>query len=267
MMKLLPITIALTITGLFLAGCQATPVVKPEPIIYQGATAQSHPHWGYRAPDIIPTHWGDEEVNKMCQIGQTQSPINIPNTVVSTNSKTLTPQYHSQDFTITNNGHTIVYTANNPDASHLLINNVDYKLLQFHYHIPSEHTVMDTSYPLEIHFVHQNANKQLAVVGVLVNVGSYNADLQRILVNLPTSKDQRGVLSQLNISSLMPATSQTYAYQGSLTTPPCSEQVQWLLKTQPITLSQPQLETLSKLYQGNNRPVQPQGSRVVNVIN
>lgn len=260
-MKILSTSLVLSSVALLLSGCQTTPVV------HSTTVPHTTNHWGYTAPDIIPERWGDEEVNKLCQIGNAQSPIDIPRTTFGVSPQKLTPQYRPQDFTISNNGHTIVYTAKNPDTSHLLVNNVDYKLLQFHYHIPSEHTVMATSYPLEIHFVHQNADKQLAVVGVLATVGDTNPNIQKILTNLPTKTDQTSDLLQLDVSSLIPAKSPTYTYSGSLTTPPCSEQVQWLLKAEPITLSPAQLTVLSSLYQGNNRPVMPQGSRVVNIIN
>lgn len=248
-----------------LAGCQTlpAPTVQDE----HAHSHEHHAHWGYQSPDILPANWGDEEVNKLCKIGQSQSPINITKVQKPTTGKfELVPNYQIQDFTITNNGHTIVYTAKNPATSKLTLNGKEYQLLQFHYHIPSEHTVMNASYPLEIHFVHKNAENQLAVIGVLVNKGKKNADLQKILMNLPTSTATQSSLNQFNVASIMPKESNIYAYDGSLTTPPCSEQVQWLLNATPITADEMQIAQLAKLYTGNNRPVQSQGSRPVYLI-
>lgn len=273
-MKLSYTISALAFSTLLMTGCQTTPMGKPthlphppHPHLHSHPHPHPHSHWGYQAPDVLPEHWGDEEVNKLCQAGQAQSPINIKKVQKpAVNQFNLVANYQPQDFTVTNNGHTVVYDATNPATNTLTINGVAYQLLQFHYHIPSEHTVMDNRYPLELHFVHQNAQKQLAVVGVLVQAGADNANLQRILTDLPTTPTAKGSVTQLNVATLMPTASQTYAYDGSLTTPPCSEQVQWLLKATPITASQTQINQLAKLYQGNNRPIQPNANRPVYML-
>lgn len=219
-------------------------------------------HWDYEHLD----HWGDLEVNRLCKVGQNQSPINIHQVTRPNNSAfDLKANYKLQDFNIKNNGHTIVFDAKDTTKSTLSINGVSYELLQFHYHVPSEHTVMNAHYPLELHFVHKNANNGLAVVGVLVNFGKQNNELAKILTNLPVLGAPDSTLSGFNVQSLMPSGA-TYAYEGSLTTPPCDEKVQWLLKAEPIDASYQQLLVLSKLYNGNNRPVQKQGSRVVTLV-
>lgn len=270
-----------------LVGCQNTkPLTHPANMSTHGqpaATTQSdHGHhgnhdshakakWGYGGEDHLnPEAWGDLEVNKLCSTGAEQSPINIvkatkpaPN---SDNAFDLTPRYSAQDFEVVNNGHTIVFTAKNPKANILLINNKPYELLQFHYHVPSEHTVMNTQYPLEIHFVHKSADGVLAVVGVLVDKGASNAPLQRVISDLPQNGKAGLTLLQFNVQDLMPKDSKTFAYDGSLTTPPCSERVQWLLKQTPITASESQLQRLAQMYKGNNRPLQQQGERTVYYI-
>lgn len=219
-------------------------------------------HWDYEHHE----HWGDLEVNKLCKTGQTQSPINIHQVTRPLNNEfDLQATYKAQDFNIKNNGHTIVFDAKDTKKSTLSINGVSYELLQFHYHVPSEHTVMNAHYPLELHFVHRNADNGLAVVGVLVNWGEENSDLAKVLNNLPVLGAPDSILSNFNVQSLMPAGA-TYAYEGSLTTPPCDEKVQWLLKAEPISASYNQLSILSKLYNGNNRPVQKQGNRVVTLV-
>lgn len=276
-------------SSMALMGCQNTkPVTQPadlkvtsQPPSKSAAHGQhdvkhndhghQHAKWGYGAEDrLSPEDWGDLEVNKLCDAGVEQSPINIvkatkpaPN---SDNSFTLTDQYSADDFSVVNNGHTIVFTAKNPKANVLKVNGKPYELLQFHYHVPSEHTVMNTQYPLEIHFVHKSLDKQLAVVGVLVNAGEENASLKRVISDLPKKGKNGLTLIQFNVKDLMPKDSKTFAYDGSLTTPPCSERVQWLLKQTPITASSRQLIRLAELYDGNNRPLQEQGDRDVYYI-
>lgn len=222
-----------------------------------------HAHWDYAHPE----KWGDAEVNKLCSVGNEQSPIDI-NRVYKpqTGSVNLQENYKSQDFKVSNNGHSIVFDVADETKSHILIDNVRYELLQFHYHIPSEHTVMNAYYPLEIHFVHKNAEHGLAVVGLLVNAGKHNADLQRILTDLPKDAKATGKLENFNIGWLMPKDTTAYHYNGSLTTPPCSEQVKWMLKAVPTHADNKQLKILSDLYNGNNRPVQPQGERTVTLV-
>lgn len=228
-----------------------------------GAKAHDHHHhWNYDNHD----EWGDVEVNKLCKIGQSQSPINIHQVTRSkTDQFDLKPNYQSQDFSVKNNGHTIVFNAKDTKKSTLSVNGVNYELLQFHYHVPSEHTVMNAHYPLELHFVHKNDNNELAVVGVMVDRGKQNNDLAKILTNLPVLGAPDSTLGNFNVQSLIPSGA-TYAYDGSLTTPPCAERVQWLLKAEPIYASHNQLSVLSKLYDGNNRPVQPQGDRVITLV-
>lgn len=242
--------IALTVATAILAGCASTP----------SSHHDKHEHgWSYEYPE----KWGDLEVNKLCRVGVEQSPININQVKQLEGKVKISENYQTQNFKVSNNGHSIVYDVDGESKSTIHVNGTDYKLLQFHYHIPSEHTVMNQHYPLEIHFVHQNAKGGLAVVGVLVNNGQYNESLNQLLTSLPKSAHKTGTLANFNIGSLMPADGTTYAYNGSLTTPPCGEGVQWLLKANPIQSDSKQLAVLAKLYDGNNRPVQPQGNREV----
>lgn len=246
--------------SLVLTGCATTQKVAKD------ASHDDHHHsWNYEHPE----KWGDEEVNKLCSAGHEQSPIDIrqatkpqPN---SDKAIKLVENYQAQNFTVKNNGHTIVFDVADQSKSSVSVNGVKYDLLQFHYHIPSEHTVMNTHYPLEIHFVHKNDEGNLAVVGVLFNVGKHNDSLQQIITGLP-NKGKDGTLKDFDIGSLMPQDSHAYAYDGSLTTPPCSEKVQWLLKSDAVDASGDQLSTLAELYDKNNRPVQPTGNREVLLI-
>lgn len=256
-------TMALLICFLPITATQAQVLIQ-DPHNHHAHHDDAHAHhWNYQNAH----QWGDVEVNKLCKLGQAQSPINITRAVKPANTHfDLQEKYQAQNFTITNNGHTIVFDAQDSTESRLNINGIDYELLQFHYHIPSEHTVMNRYYPLELHFVHRNMDQGLAVIGVLVDKGDHNADLEKILTNLPTNNQTQALLKDFNVATIMPKQSKAYAYQGSLTTPPCGEQVQWLLKNQTIHASTNQLAILSALYDGNNRPIQPQGERTVYLI-
>lgn len=254
--------IALTVATAVLAGCASTASSTHQDKYHdKHEHHEKHDHYGWSYEQ--PEKWGDLEVNKLCSVGVEQSPINIEKVQKIESKVKITENYQAQNFKVSNNGHSIVFDVDGDAQSTVNVNGTDYKLLQFHYHIPSEHTVMNKNYPLEIHFVHQNAQGNLAVVGVLVNHGQHNASLEKILTGLPTSKQKTETLTDFNIGRLMPTDGATYAYDGSLTTPPCSEKVQWLLKANPIELDSKQLATLAKLYDGNNRPVQPQGNREV----
>lgn len=243
-----------------LSGC----ATSPSSPIKQQAHHLEHGGWDYHNHD----HWGDLEVNRLCAAGQAQSPINIAKVteVVKQSEQGLKEFYAAEHFNVVNNGHTIAFNVDGNAKSYITLDGKRFELLQFHYHVPSEHTVMNSHYPLEIHFVHKAADNALAVIGVLVNGGNYNASLNQVITNLPRYGEQNSRLANFNVASLMPAKPDVYNYEGSLTTPPCTEEVQWLLKTTPISADGTQLSTLSHLYNGNNRPVQRQGNREVLLI-
>lgn len=254
----------LTLAVALLTGCSTTGVSTQAIKAYAEELehGNAHHHWDYHNHDT----WGDIEVNKLCKIGQTQSPINVAKVTDNSGKRTLDEYYSPEDFAVLNNGHTIAFNVVGQVQSHIVLDGVRYDLLQFHYHVPSEHTVMNAQYPLELHFVHKNANDGLAVVGVLVNGGEYNPNLNKVLTNLPKYNKMDSKLLGFNVGSLMPSDKAVFNYEGSLTTPPCTEKVEWLLKNTPITADGTQLGTLAMLYNGNNRPVQPQGAREVSLI-
>ncbi len=226
-------------------------------------------HWGYgEEGTVAPAKWGDMKGNATCKTGDEQSPVNIQEVVKATTPLDFTQKHHPQDFNVSNNGHTVVFHAQSPSHSEIKVNDKVYELLQFHYHAPSEHTIKDKSYPLEIHFVHKSKDGQLAVIGVLYEIGENNVELAKVVNNLVQDTEDTEddvVLSNFNIDTIMPKDKQTLAYNGSLTTPPCSEQVQWLVQKTPVNIGQGQLEKFTSLYDDNNRPVQPQNNRTVSL--
>ena len=223
------------------------------------------PLWSY-AGLTGPAAWGDTAAHSVCREGHEQSPINIQQVKASTVGMPMT-QYGRSDINVVNNKHTIVYTPTTDDNK-VMINGEQYTLKQFHYHTPSEHQISGKNYPAEVHFVNANAAGDLAVIGVMLNPTGDNQTLDVLLkASLAATELQDTVaIKDFDINALLPKNSPYYHYSGSLTTPPCSEQVQWYVMAKPLAVSQPELTTMIQLFDGNNRPVEPLGNRQVEKI-
>ncbi|ALF60650.1 carbonic anhydrase [Psychrobacter urativorans] len=224
------------------------------------------PSWSYTG-NTGPEYWGDNEEASACKIGEQQSPINIKNVTTTTTNVPTIDYSKSVSLNIHDNGHTVVYTPTTHNNA-ITLNNERFELKQFHYHTPSEHQFGNQNYPAELHFVHANSAGNLAVVGVMLQQGKAN-DVMRVLLNgtqQSAANKTAFTTSNVDLSALISAMPTFYHYAGSLTTPPCSEKVQWYVSKQPLELAGDQLAILSHLYEGNNRPVQSQGSRVVEQI-
>lgn len=220
-------------------------------------------HWGYGGSEN-PTQWGRLSKDfTLCELGRSQSPINITNSSVITSSAAkIAFSYLPSNLEIVNNGHTI--QVNYDKGSSVTINGEKYELLQFHFHTPSEHNLNSKAYAMELHLVHRNSSGKLAVVGVMIENGQANPLIATIWENMPTTPMTKLVSDrQINAAELLPSQKSHYSYNGSLTTPPCSEGVSWNLFTEPITFSEEQIDEFQKLYQVDARPVQPNNSRIV----
>lgn len=209
-------------------------------------------HWDYA--EHGPEHWGD--VSGTCDSGKAQSPINI----IPTQSVQLDSSYEiafaedvHTDAKIFDNGHSIKVV---PSAGgKITLHGKDYTLIQFHFHGKSEHTIDGRQYDMVAHMVHQAKDKTLAVVGVMFEVGETNTFIQSILDNI-------GKEVNIDPQDLLPKdVSHYYHYVGSLTTPPCSENVQWYILKDTDSISNEQLKKFRKFYTNNERPVQPVNSR------
>ena len=170
--------------------------------------------------------------------------------------------YKSSPLKVIDNGHTI--QVNIGDSSVLGFGNTNYRLLQFHFHRPSEHLIGGKSFPMEAHFVHANTKGSLAVIGVLISTGRPNPVFNKIVSTMP-EKEGPAVKADpaINPNGLLPGTRNYYRYSGSLTTPPCSETVDWLLLTDPIQVAEADVARFAKLYPMNARPVQKGNRRFV----
>jgi carbonic anhydrase len=217
-------------------------------------------HWEYTG-EKGPAHWGElAEEFALCGSGTAQTPIDI----VPTMREALTnPELHYQQgiATLVNNGHTV--QANAAPGNSLTIDGERYALVQMHFHAPSEHTIAGQPAPLELHFVHKAADGTLAVIGMLVQeVETTNPAWNPLVVAMGAGVDGAATLA-LDWRALVPADMTTYRYLGSLTTPPCSEGVHWLVLQAPLELSNAQISAFTALYTGNARPLQERNERPV----
>ena len=231
------------------------------PLCAQPGFAAEGAHWSYEG-DGGPAKWGDlDAANKVCAIGSQQSPIDIGATVKS-RLPVLKLNWAKGADTIVNNGHTI--QLNFAEGSTLKLGDTTYKLVQVHFHRPSEHQIGGKNFPMEAHFVHRADSGGLAVVGVLMAEGRPNAAFGKIVATMP-AKEGPAVKADAAIhpGALLPAKLSYYRYEGSLTTPPCSEVVEWLVLTNPVQVAASDVASFAKLYPMNARPVQRDNRRFV----
>jgi carbonic anhydrase len=221
-------------------------------------------HWGYLG-ESSPAHWGDISSDfKMCKEGKQQSPINI----VPTKDTNLTPldlNYTAGAKSIINNGHSI--QVNMQDGNTLKLDGKVYKLKQFHFHVPSENNIKGDKFPLEAHFVHVADDGKIAVIGVMFVEDKENPVLKKAWSKLPKleiGKEDKCGLSVDEVKSLMPKNKDYYRFKGSLTTPPCSEGVDWIVYKEPLSVSREQVNSFFNTFSfPNNRPVQPANKREI----
>jgi len=217
--------------------------------------------WSYEGADG-PAKWGDlDAASRACSAGVQQSPIDIRDPIRAQLSP-LKIIWDKRADTIVNTGHTI--QLNMGDSSVLEYGNSRYRLVQFHFHYPSEHRIDGNQFAMEVHFVHANAAGSLAVIGVLAKIGLLNPVFHKIVATMP-QKPGPAVKADpaINPNRLLPAKRSYYRYFGSLTTPPCSETVDWLLLTDWIELADADIGAFQQLYPMNARPVQKTGRRFV----
>ena len=223
--------------------------------------------WSYTGTNG-PSHWASiDPINnaKCADVDKSaQSPINITKTVKRA-LPNLEFDYTAGEAGIFNNGHTVEAEPLGEEESTVTIGGVVYPFAQLHFHAPSEHEINGLHYPVEVHFVHKADSGKLAVVGVFIKAGSRtNAAWQPFIekINSATSDPEETVID-LDWKALLPANQQTIRYSGSLTTPGCAEGVKWNVFTNPVILSQTQINQFLEAYSGNNRPVQPLHGRKI----
>ncbi|MCG3210750.1 MAG: hypothetical protein FOGNACKC_04381 [Anaerolineae bacterium] len=226
----------------------------------QDAHAEA-PHWGYSG-DIGPEFWGDLSAEyALCSTGASQSPIDIP-ADSATQSGEIQFNYQPTSLnSVVNNGHTI--QVNYDTGSSIEVNGKTFNLAQFHFHVPSEHTEGGAPAAMEVHLVHKSDAGELAVVGIMLDEGTENPVLAQFWDQIPTEEATVALTGTVNVADILPADSPYYTYSGSLTTPPCSEGVNWFVMDQRGQVSQDQIDAFSAIIGPDARPTQPLNDRAI----
>lgn len=224
--------------------------------------AHAGPHWTYGG-EMGPEHWGElTEDFATCGKGHMQSPVDLGGAEI-TGRFAVTADYRPGPFSVLHNGHTV--QVNFPAGSVLASGIARYKLLQMHFHTPSEEQVYGIPYPMVMHFVHVDHAGNLAVLGVLVEEGVFNPELEKVIRAAPRyEQGPRAVPGvTLDPARLLPGNLAVWRYEGSLTTPPCTEGVRWHVATHRVSASAGQIAAIHAIIGDNARPVQPLYGRLL----
>jgi len=250
------------------------PVAKPTPSINKvdskDASKKSktskedtkNPTWSYEGKDG-PENWGKlDSAFATCATGFNQSPINIENTIHAS----LKPVRGIHKFPakeVINNGHTV--QVNFKTGNMLVLDSAAYQLKEMHFHAPSENTINKKSFPLEAQLIHVDNKGNLTIISVMFKEGNSNAALDKLWLQLSNKNTEPApVKTRVIPSELMPENRSYYRFSGSLTKPPCTEGVRWIVLKTPMTASKTQIETFeAAIKHKNNRPIQAINGRVV----
>lgn len=225
------------------------------------AMQHAHIHWAYDGAGA-PENWSKiDPNNRACAVGERQSPIDIKDGI-KVDVEPIKFSYRPSTFRIVDNGHTVQVVVGD---SSITLTGKTYELIQFHFHRPSEEKVNGQRFDMVVHLVHKSDDGQLAVIAVLLERGNENPFIQTLWNHMPLEKNQPVSPPDTIIDplSLLPASRNYYSYMGSLTTPPCTEGVLWLVMKQPVQVSPEQIAIFSRLYKNNARPIQPTSGRLI----
>jgi carbonic anhydrase len=217
-------------------------------------------HWGYTG-EQGPEYWYTLNPSyAIARDGKAQSPVNIGSGDTVTADIVSKPvfQYSAAGYELENNGHTIELVPSAYD-NYITLDGNTYRLQQFHFHSPGEHQINGESFAMELHLVHKDAGGNLAVAGFLITRGNENRVFKEVFAGLSGGKREY----QINLFDLLPAGEGIYRYDGSLTTPPCTEGVKWIVFSHPIEMSKKQIDAFRAIYDGNNRPIQNLNGRKI----
>jgi carbonic anhydrase len=241
------------------------PVRTPVAHAVAAATAQHAAHWDYTGSGG-PETWGQlqPEFSK-CSTGTRQSPIDIRDGI----RVELDPvrfDYQPSAFRVIDNGHTV--QVNVAAGNSIEVMGRRYELVQFHFHRPSEERINGKQFDMVVHLVHKDLDGRLAVVAVLIDRGAAQPLIQSVWNNLPLEKgDEVAARTPITLNDLLPPERQYFTYMGSLTTPPCSEGVLWMVMKQPVPVSAEQIGIFARLYPMNARPIQSASGRLIKESN
>jgi carbonic anhydrase len=229
------------------------------PLCGKAGLAAEGAHWSYEG-DTGPAHWGElGGDNAVCGAGSQQSPLDLSGAVKADLPAIVTAWKKGGE--IVNNGHTI--QVNVPPGSMLTRGGRRYELLQYHFHAPSEHRVEGKAFPMEVHFVHKTETGTLGVLGVFVESGAANATFAALAASFPAKEGGNAPADGIDPNGLLPGDLGYWLYEGSLTTPPCSEVVEWMVAMQPIEVAAGDVSKFTDLYPRNARPVMADNRRFI----
>jgi carbonic anhydrase len=216
-------------------------------------------HWAYEGA-AGPAAWGALKPEfGLCANGQRQSPIDIRGGL-PVDLEPVKFDYRPSAFSVIDNGHTV--QVNMPPGNAIEVGGRRYELVQFHFHRPSEERIDGRQFEMSLHLVHKDPTGRLAVVGVLLGKGPAHPAVQAVWNNLPLERNEEApARAEINPSHLLPEDRRYFTYMGSLTTPPCSEGVQWVVMRTPVTVTPEQIELFARIYPMNARPAQPVAGR------
>ena len=232
------------------------------PLTSKAVAEETSAHWSYEG-ESGPEHWGDLDTKySACLEGKNQSPVNLT-AMIESDLSPIDINYQAGGKEVVNNGHTI--QVNYESGSTITVDDHEFELKQFHFHSPSENMIEDESFPVEAHFVHADQDGNLAVIAVMFEAGEENAELEKVWAKMPSDEDESSTLSEsVNADTILPSDRGYHRFNGSLTTPPCSEGVWWLVMQNTSNISQEQIDKFSSaVHIPNNRPVQPLNARPV----
>jgi carbonic anhydrase len=225
--------------------------------------ADSHgAHWDYKGA-AGPAAWGGLKPEfATCATGQRQSPIDIRGGL-AVDLEPVRFEYQASRFAVVDNGHTV--QVNLAPGNMIDVGGKRFELLQFHFHRPSEERIDGRQFEMSLHLVHKDEQGKLAVVALLFEKGPVHPVLQKVWNNLPLERNEEAqARTPLELNDLLPADRRYFTYMGSLTTPPCSEGVQWIVMRQPVTLTPEQIDIFARIYPMNARPIQQiAGRRII----
>ena len=225
------------------------------------ASAGQKTAWDYAGP-TGPEAWGIlDPAFRTCSSGDQQSPIDLSH-AVETELMEFEFYWRADDWQVHNTGHGIEVSGKNPGFA--LLGDERWELLGLHFHAPSEHTIGGIRYPMEMHFVHRNDEGDIAVIGVFLKGGGRNDSFESIIANAPLhAGDTPGRLGKMSLAQLLTDPGDVMRYQGSLTTPPCSQNVMWTVLTDPLVVSDAAILAFTSIYPENARPLQETNRRFV----
>ena len=224
--------------------------------------AAADKNWAYTGANG-PTKWAKLDKSfAVCGSGTLQSPIDIPD--AHARKGDLPPllfNYKPSPLKIIDDGHTI--QVDNASDSWVSIEGKRYELVAFHFHKPSEHKISGKGQEMEVQLVHKDKDGKLAIIAVLLDQGKENPLIKTLWSNLPQTKDKENVVPDVKINpfGLLPQNKDYYTFKGSLTTPPCTEDVAWYVLKNPAEISADQVARFGRIYPANARPVQPLNDR------